>query len=53
MFAEYAVCPSQSAVIIPETLDIEKASLTEPASCCLSEPCDETKEAKLGVVIVE
>ena len=36
MFAEYATAPSQSAVKIPDTLDLEHAALTEPASCCLS-----------------
>lgn len=36
MFAEYAIAPSQSAVKIPDTLDLEHAALTEPASCCLS-----------------
>ncbi|MGA0275472.1 MAG: zinc-dependent alcohol dehydrogenase, partial [Dehalococcoidia bacterium] len=36
MFAEYAVAPSQSAVKIPASLDLEQACLTEPASCCLS-----------------
>jgi len=52
MFAEYALCPSQSAVTIPENLDIEKASLTEPASCCLSGALMmKTKQKKLGVVI--
>tara|TARA_B100000700_G_scaffold39471_1_gene39717 strand:- start:15459 stop:16460 length:1002 start_codon:yes stop_codon:yes gene_type:complete len=36
MFAEYAIAPSQSAVKIPDSLDLEQAALTEPASCCLS-----------------
>ena len=36
MFAEYATAPSQSAVKIPDSLDLEQAALTEPASCCLS-----------------
>jgi len=36
MFAEYATTPSQSAVKIPDSLDLEQAALTEPASCCLS-----------------
>ena len=36
MFAEYATAPSQSAVKIPDTLDLEQAALSEPASCCLS-----------------
>jgi len=36
MFAEFAVAPSQSAVKIPDSLDLEQACLTEPASCCLS-----------------
>ncbi len=52
MFAEYAVAPSQSAVSIPDRLDLEHAALTEPAACCLSgaemmnvEQCD------LGVVV--
>jgi len=36
MFAEYATAPSQSAVKIPDSLDLEQAALSEPASCCLS-----------------
>ncbi len=36
MFAEYATAPSQSAVRIPDSFDLEQAALTEPASCCLS-----------------
>lgn len=36
MFAEYATAPSQAAVKIPDSLDLEQAALTEPASCCLS-----------------
>ena len=35
-FAELASVPDQSAVPIPDGLDIEIASITEPASCCLS-----------------
>ena len=35
-YAEYAMVPDQSAHLVPEGLDIELASLTEPASCCLS-----------------
>ncbi len=36
MFAEYATAPSQAAVKIPDSLDLEQAALSEPASCCLS-----------------
>lgn len=35
-FAEYAVLPSQSAHRIPDSMSLETAALTEPASCCLS-----------------
>jgi threonine dehydrogenase-like Zn-dependent dehydrogenase len=35
-FAELASVPNASAVPIPEGLDVEVASITEPASCCLS-----------------
>ena len=35
-YAEYAVVPDQSAHELPEGLDMEIASLTEPAACCLS-----------------
>ena len=35
-FAELAGVPDQSAVPIPDGLDVEIASITEPASCCLS-----------------
>ena len=35
-YAQYVAVASRSAVEIPETLDMETAALTEPASCCLS-----------------
>ncbi len=35
-FAEYSVVPVQSAHHVPDSLDLEKAALTEPASCCYS-----------------
>ncbi len=35
-FAELAVLPSQSAHRIPDSMSLETAALTEPASCCLS-----------------
>jgi len=35
-FAELASVPNASAVPIPAGLDVEVASITEPASCCLS-----------------
>jgi threonine dehydrogenase-like Zn-dependent dehydrogenase len=35
-FAELASVPNASAVPVPADLDIEIASITEPASCCLS-----------------
>lgn len=35
-FAEFAVLPSQSAHRIPDSMSLETAALTEPASCCLS-----------------
>ena len=35
-FAEYTAVASRSAVVIPESLDMETAALTEPAACCLS-----------------
>ena len=36
MFAEYATAPDQAAIKIPDSLDLELAALSEPASCCLS-----------------
>ncbi len=52
MFAEYVVCASQSAVNIPDKLDLEQASLTEPASCCLSgAEMLNVSNAKVGVVV--
>ena len=36
MFAEYATATNQAAVKIPDSLDLEHAALSEPASCCLS-----------------
>jgi threonine dehydrogenase-like Zn-dependent dehydrogenase len=54
MFAEYATAPTQSAVKIPDSLDLEQAALTEPASCCLSGAAmmniDETNNG-IGVVV--
>lgn len=35
-FAELSVLPSQSAHRIPDSMSLETAALTEPASCCLS-----------------
>lgn len=35
-FAELTVLPSQSAHRIPDSMSLETAALTEPASCCLS-----------------
>ena len=35
-FAELASVPDQSAIPVPAGLDVEIASITEPASCCLS-----------------
>ncbi len=35
-YAEYVALPATAAIEIPETLDLETAALTEPASCCLS-----------------
>lgn len=35
-FAQYAAVPSQAAIEIPDSLDMENAAMTEPASCCLS-----------------
>lgn len=35
-FAQYSVLPSQSAHRIPDSMSLETAALTEPASCCLS-----------------
>ena len=52
MFAQYAIAPSQSAVKIPDGLELELAALTEPASCCLSgaEMMD-VADVSVGVVI--
>lgn len=52
MFAQYATAPSQSAVKIPDGLELELAALTEPASCCLSgaEMMD-IPDGSVGVVI--
>ncbi len=35
-FAELSVLPSQSAHRVPDSMSLETAALTEPASCCLS-----------------
>ena len=52
MFAEYAIAPSQSAVTIPDRLDLEHAALTEPAACCLSgAEMMNVEEFDLGVVV--
>jgi threonine dehydrogenase-like Zn-dependent dehydrogenase len=52
MFAEYSVAPSQSAVRLPDGLDLELGALTEPASCCLSGvQMLDVPEAAVGVVI--
>jgi threonine dehydrogenase-like Zn-dependent dehydrogenase len=52
MFSEYGTAPSQSAVKIPDGLDLEQAALTEPASCCFSgSEMMRIDENGIGVVI--
>ncbi|MBO03875.1 MAG: hypothetical protein CL731_02520 [Chloroflexi bacterium] len=52
MFAEYATAPSQSAVKIPDSLDLEQAALSEPASCCLSgAEMMRIDDTEIGVVV--
>ncbi|MDA1280735.1 MAG: alcohol dehydrogenase catalytic domain-containing protein [Chloroflexi bacterium] len=52
LFAEYATAPAQSAIKIPDQLDLEHAALTEPASCCLSgAEMMNISEGAVGVVI--